>query len=241
MAASSGSRPVVAAASAPTAGAHIVWIRVGDLRVHDHPGLHAASLLPPHRPIVPLFVFDPEEAANTTPAFQRLVHEAVRELRVALRDRGADLVVRVGSPATHVERIAKETGASSLSCRRELEWSRMSTHRAALAAARGAGVESIHEWSAPLRECADEVRATEEAYLATEARNERGARVAPWATEDEYVAARGAVAPPLPPPQRLAGYKTRGSELEDPFVGAMPELDSTRAWARLPDREEDER
>ena len=44
--ASSGSRPVVAA-SAPTAGAHIVWIRVGDLRVHDHPGLHAASLLPP--------------------------------------------------------------------------------------------------------------------------------------------------------------------------------------------------
>ena len=71
--------------------------------------------------------------------------------------------------------------------------------------------------------------------------DERGARVAPWATENEYVAARGAVAPPLPPPQRLAGYKTRGSELEDPFVGAMPELDSTRAWARLPDREEDER
>ena len=163
MTASSGSRPVVAASAPTHTGAHIVWIRVGDLRVHDHPGLHAASLLPPSVPIVPLFVFDPEEAANTTPAFQRLVHEAVRELRVALRDRGADLVVRVGSPATHIERIAKETGASSLSCRRELEWSRMSTHRAALAAARGAGVESIHEWSAPLRECADAVRATEEA------------------------------------------------------------------------------
>ena len=117
----------------------------------------------------------------------------------------------------------------------------MATHRAALAAARGAGVESIHEWSAPLRECEDAVRATEEAYLTAEARNERGARVAPWATENEFVAARGAVAPPLPPPRRLAGYKTRGSELEDPFVGAMPELDSTRAWAKLPDREEDER
>ena len=64
----------VVAAAAPTSGAHIVWIRVGDLRVHDHPGLHAASLLPSTTPIVPCFIFDPEEASNTTPAFQRLVH-----------------------------------------------------------------------------------------------------------------------------------------------------------------------
>ena len=182
MTASSGSRPVVAASAPTHTGAHIVWIRVGDLRVHDHPGLHAA-LLPPSVPIVPLFVFDPEEAANTTPAFQRLVHEAVRELRVALRDRGADLVVRSDHPRRTSSASRKRPGRPRVVQARARVVQAVDASSGA-AAARAAGVESIHEWSAPLRECADAVRATEEAYLTTEARNERGARVAPWATEE---------------------------------------------------------
>lgn len=236
----SSARPVVAAA-APTSGAHIVWIRVGDLRVHDHPGLHAASLLPSTTPIVPCFIFDPEEASNTTPAFQRLVHEAVRELRAALQERGADLVVRVGSPAEHIARIAQETGASSLTCRKELEWSRIPSHRAAIDAARAAGVTAVHEWSAPLRECEDDVESAENVYLTTTARSTKGAKVSPWSDENEYAAARGKIVEPLPPPTKLAGYKTRGSELEDPFAGEIPLVDSTRAWAKLPDKEEDEK
>lgn len=236
----SSARPVVAAA-APTSGAHIVWICVGDLRVHDHPGLHAASLLPSTTPIVPCFIFDPEEASNTTPAFQRLVHEAVRELRAALQERGADLVVRVGSPAEHIARIAQETGASSLTCRKELEWSRIPSHRAAIDAARAAGVTAVHEWSAPLRECEDDVESAENVYLTTTARSTKGAKVSPWSDENEYAAARGKIVEPLPPPTKLAGYKTRGSELEDPFAGEIPLVDSTRAWAKLPDKEEDEK
>ena len=215
----------VVAAAAPTSGAHIVWIRVGDLRVHDHPGFHAASLLPSTTPIVPCFIFDPEEASNTTPALQRLVHEAVRELRAALQERGADLVVRVGSPAEHIARIAQETGASSLTCRKELEWSRIPSHRAAIDAARDAGVTAVHEWSAPLRECEDDVESAENVYLTTTARSTKGAKVSPWADENEYAAARGKIVQPLPPLTKLAGYKTRGSELEDLFAGEIPLVD----------------
>lgn len=63
----------------------VVWFRIGDLRVRDHPGLsHAAETT--SESIVPLFVITPQ-----TPS---LVFPVLHRLRESLRRRRADLVLR---------------------------------------------------------------------------------------------------------------------------------------------------
>src|SRR4051812_28031639 len=73
----------------------LVWFR-RDLRVHDHPALTAA-----HREcdrVVPVFVLDPRLLGGRFPSPNRawVLHGCLAELREALRDRGADLVIREG-------------------------------------------------------------------------------------------------------------------------------------------------
>src|SRR5215218_4725632 len=95
-------------------GTAIVWFR-RDLRVHDHPPLTAA-----HRgadQVVPVFVLDPRLLdAGRFPSPNRawFLLESLRELRAALRARGADLVVRSGRPEEVLPRLARETGADTV-------------------------------------------------------------------------------------------------------------------------------
>ena len=146
--ASSSSCAVVAAANAANAadaadaedassssGAHIVWFRAGDLRVHDHPGLAEAAAMTT-RAVIPLFVFDPSEIAHGTPSDARALHEAVVALRASLRALGSDLVVRVGDPSMEMPSVAAALGATSLAAARELEWARVASWRETLAALR---------------------------------------------------------------------------------------------------------
>ena len=111
-----------AASSAPV----VVWFRVGDLRTHDHPGLTRA--FEADAPVVPVFVFDEAELRDFTPATARATHEAVCDLREALRARGLRLVVRTGNPAEIVPRLIQETKAKSVSVQVELEWARRSAY-----------------------------------------------------------------------------------------------------------------
>src|SRR5690349_11083491 len=89
----------------------LVWFR-RDLRVHDHPALAAA-----HREagrVVPVFVLDPRLLdAGRFPSANRawFLLASLRELRAALRDRGADLVVRPGRPERVLPALAREVGA----------------------------------------------------------------------------------------------------------------------------------
>lgn len=92
----------------------LVWFR-RDLRVHDHPGLTAA-----HREcdrVVPVFVLDPRLLAGRFPSANRawFLHGCLAELRGALRERGADLVIRAGRPERELQALARECGASALS------------------------------------------------------------------------------------------------------------------------------
>jgi deoxyribodipyrimidine photo-lyase len=92
----------------------IVWFR-RDLRVHDHPALTAA-----HRGadwVVPVFVLDPRLLeGGRFPSANRawFLLSSLRELRDALRARGADLVVRRGRPEEVLPRLARETGAEAV-------------------------------------------------------------------------------------------------------------------------------
>ncbi len=58
-----------------------------DLRLHDNPALHQACVRA--RQVVPLFVIDPVIAAPPNRA--RFLAESLADLRVSLRERGADL------------------------------------------------------------------------------------------------------------------------------------------------------
>ena len=81
-----------------------------DLRLHDNPALHQACARA--RQVVPLFVADPAIAAP--PNRTRFLAESLAGLREALRERGADLVVRQGEPAAEVIRIAADVNANAV-------------------------------------------------------------------------------------------------------------------------------
>ena len=91
----------------------IVWFR-RDLRVHDHPALTSAAR--DAERIVPVFVLD---EALLRGRFEsgprgRFLLGCLRELRAALRERGADLVVRSGDPVRELVALARETGAQEV-------------------------------------------------------------------------------------------------------------------------------
>ncbi len=81
-----------------------------DLRLHDNPALHQACARA--RQVVPLFVADPAIAAPPNRA--RFLAESLAGLREALRERGADLVVRQGEPAAEVIRLAAGVNATAV-------------------------------------------------------------------------------------------------------------------------------
>jgi deoxyribodipyrimidine photo-lyase len=91
----------------------LVWFR-RDLRVHDHPALNAA-----HREcdrVVPVFVLDRRLLGGRFPSANRawFLHGCLAELREALRERGADLVIREGRPEEELPALARECGAEAV-------------------------------------------------------------------------------------------------------------------------------
>jgi deoxyribodipyrimidine photo-lyase len=93
--------------------AAIVWFR-RDLRVHDHPALTAAARAAER--VVPVFVLDDALLHGRFPSGSRAAFllGCLEELRAALRDRGATLVVRRGAPERELARLARESGAGAL-------------------------------------------------------------------------------------------------------------------------------
>jgi deoxyribodipyrimidine photo-lyase len=82
-----------------------------DLRVHDHPALAAACANASH--VVPLYVLDPS-LADISPNRSRFLHQSLADLRAALRDRGADLVIRSGDPVAETIKLARDVSAEGI-------------------------------------------------------------------------------------------------------------------------------
>jgi deoxyribodipyrimidine photo-lyase len=88
----------------------VLWLR-RDLRLGDHPALHAAAK---DGPVVALFVLDP---ALLTPAGApriAFLYRTLRALDADLREHGGALVLRRGRPENVVPRVVRETGAGSV-------------------------------------------------------------------------------------------------------------------------------
>lgn len=243
-----------AASSAPV----VVWFRVGDLRTHDHPGLTRAFEL--GAPVVCVFVFDETELRDFAPATARATHEAVCDLREALRALGLRLVVRTGDAADIVPNIVQETRACLVSVQMELEWARRSAYARALdnlrfrrkhAIAEASETDvSVHEWSLELREDTEVAAQKTRAVLhAATKDNVKGAPLTAFATADARAAFRGPIAAPTPAPAFFseggaAGFGALGDrheEGDEDFACEMPSLASVVAMARAPDDPDDVR
>ena len=85
-----------------------------DLRVHDNPTLHAATV--GAATVVPLFVLDEAilRSAYNRPNRARFLVECLHDLDAGLRKRGAGLVVRRGEWVSEVAEIVETTGAEAV-------------------------------------------------------------------------------------------------------------------------------
>ena len=122
-----------------TSGTIIVWFR-RDLRLHDHPALTAA--LAAGRRVIPLFIFDEILLGGRWPAANRVwfMHEAVRALGAALRERGGQLAIRVGVPEKALPEFAGECGADAVYVTRDYGPYARGRDRRVAAALAGVGV-----------------------------------------------------------------------------------------------------
>lgn len=88
----------------------IVWFR-NDLRVHDHPAL--ATAVQDGDRIVPVFIMNPDLLNGRFAGSNRnrFLLESLQDLKDSLMERGANLVIREGEPATELKKLAAETNA----------------------------------------------------------------------------------------------------------------------------------
>jgi len=102
----------------------VVWFR-NDLRLHDNEALVEA--IATGAEIVPVYVFDErifsgfdrfgfEKASKFR---TRFIIQAIHQLRESIRERGAELIIRVGKPEKEIFDIAREVRASWVFCNRE--------------------------------------------------------------------------------------------------------------------------
>lgn len=91
-----------------------VILFTSDLRLHDHPPLHAA--LAAADEVVPLFVLDDAVGAAgfDAPNRRAFLADCLRDLDAGLRERGGRLVVREGDVVEETCRVASETGAGTV-------------------------------------------------------------------------------------------------------------------------------
>ncbi|MEL6747567.1 MAG: deoxyribodipyrimidine photo-lyase, partial [Pseudomonadota bacterium] len=103
-------------------GPIILWYRQ-DLRLIDHPALRAAH--DSGRPVIPLFIWhdDAEPIADTRigGAARWWLHHSLDALDQSLQERGSQLIIRKGAPATVLPEIVEETGATALYFTRRYE------------------------------------------------------------------------------------------------------------------------
>src|SRR5689334_3329031 len=118
----------------------LVWFR-RDLRVHDHPPLHAA--LAACDRVVPVFVLDDALLRGRFPSPTRaaFLFDCLRDLRAALRERGGNLVVLRGRPERELVELAREHGASAVYFASDVSPYALARDRRAESALREAGIE----------------------------------------------------------------------------------------------------
>ncbi len=114
---------------------HIVWFK-RDLRVHDHAPLAAACAS--GEPVLALYIFEPELWSGPDGSARRLtfLRESLSELADALRERGAELVIRTGDAVEIFSQLHRDHGIKAIHMHRESR----SGHE-------GKRIEAVRRWA----------------------------------------------------------------------------------------------
>ncbi|MFM1831499.1 MAG: Deoxyribodipyrimidine photo-lyase [Planctomycetota bacterium] len=98
----------------------IVWYR-NDLRMDDHPALLFAVAA--REPVIPVFCWHPGSAGRWAPggASRWWLHRSLGSLQASLEKAGSRLLVRAADPVRELVAIARETGATAVTCNRRFE------------------------------------------------------------------------------------------------------------------------
>lgn len=147
-------RPLDPSGAAGLRRASIVWFR-SDLRVHDNECLNAAHN--ESMSVLNVYCFDPRDYGKSSSGFDKtgpyrasFLLESVSDLRRSLRDRGSDLVVRVGRPEEVLAEMAKAVGAEAVYAHREVSRDDVKSEEKIEAAMKEEGVEVKYFWGSTL-------------------------------------------------------------------------------------------
>ncbi|KAG0571171.1 hypothetical protein M758_6G207700 [Ceratodon purpureus] len=134
--------------------ASIVWFR-NDLRVHDNEALVSASR--DSLSVLPVYCFDPRDYGKSSSGFDKtgpyrakFLLECVANLRSNLREKGSDLIVRIGSPEEVLPDLAKTVGAEALYVHQEVTYEELQAEEKVAAALQEKGVETKYFWGSTL-------------------------------------------------------------------------------------------
>lgn len=116
----------------------LLWFR-RDLRLTDHPALSAACKT--GRPVVPVFILDPEtEALGAAPAWR--LEQSLDRLEAGLTEAGSRLVCRKGPALEVLKALVAETGAGAVYWSRLYDPAAVERDTAVKAGLKDAGVEA---------------------------------------------------------------------------------------------------
>jgi deoxyribodipyrimidine photo-lyase len=108
----------------PMAQRIIYWFR-SDLRLNDNEGFYQAAKT--GKEIVPVYVFDPRQFVKTRFGFRRagpmraqFLIDCVAGLRDRLREKGGDLLIRIGEPEKVISQLAEEFSAEYVYTSKEI-------------------------------------------------------------------------------------------------------------------------
>jgi deoxyribodipyrimidine photo-lyase len=181
----------------------VVWFR-DDLRVSDHPALHAAAAS--GAPLVLLYVLDDSgTAARRLGAAGRWwLHLSLAALTASLEKRGARLVLRAGRADEAVPEVLRETGARDLYLNRRYAVGERRQDEAVHGAAARLGV-AVHDFTASLLHEPGDVLTGE------------GERFSVFTPFFRALTRQGAPRSPLPAPSHLTGgaVPVRSESLDD--------------------------
>lgn len=134
--------------------ASVVWFR-NDLRCHDNEALAAAT---EHSvAVLPVYCFDPRDYGKSSSGFDKtgpyrakFLLECVSTLREKLRERGSDLVIRVGKPEEVLVDLARSVGADALYAHQEVSCEEVVSEKKVSAALQEEGVDVEYFWGSTL-------------------------------------------------------------------------------------------
>jgi deoxyribodipyrimidine photo-lyase len=102
----------------------VYWFR-NDLRLHDNEGF--SSAVSKSDEVIPVYVFDTRQFANTKFGFRRasamraqFLLESVNTLKQELRAKGSDLIIKIGNPEKIIAHLAEATKAQYVYTSKEI-------------------------------------------------------------------------------------------------------------------------